>query len=176
MAVEEPDPLEWFKERLNTAVRNCCSNSERRIGHGNLRHEYSQWRRGEGPTNVAIIYETPGGSTTQINITYDPDTRTFSYLSADLESKVECQDPAEVLQMVEEHVRAIPEKRQRQLQQQIDLWVQQGMSRSELFAQLNKLLQTEFLGGRINTGELQQGIRYAIQHYSRPESDGVTRR
>jgi hypothetical protein len=69
--------------------------------------------------------------------------------------------------MIEEHVRGIPDKRQRQLQQQIDLWVQQGMSRSELFAQLNKLLQAEFLGGRITTSELQRGIQYAITHYSR---------
>jgi hypothetical protein len=169
VASEAPDPLEWFKQRLNAAVRACCSNPERRIGHGNLRHEYSQWRRGEGATNIAIIYETPGGSTTQLNVTYDPNTRTFSYLSADLEGKVESQNPGEVLRMVEEHVRAIPEKRERQLQRQIDAWVQQGMSRSELFAQLNKLLQAEFLGGRINTGELQRGIRYAIQHYSRTE-------
>lgn len=167
VAAEAPDSLEWFKEHLDSAVRSCCSNPERRIGHGNLRHEYSQWRRGEGTTNIAIIYETPGGSTTQLNVTYDPATRTFSYLSYDLEGRVESQDPAEVLRMIEEHVRDIPDKRQRQLQQQIDLWVQQGMSRSELFAQLNKLLQAEFLGGRITTGELQHGIQYAIRHYSR---------
>jgi hypothetical protein len=163
------DPLEWFKEQLNAAVRSCCSNPERRIGHGNLRHEYSQWRRGEGPTNIAVIYETPGGSTTQLNITYDPATKTFSYLSADLECKVESSDPAEVLRSIEEHVRSIPGKRERQLQQQIEMWVEQGMSRSELFAQLNKLLQAEFLGGRITTGELQRGIQYAISHYSRSE-------
>jgi hypothetical protein len=167
VAAEGPDPLEWFKDHLNNAVRSCCSNAERRIGHGNLRHEYSQWRRGEGATNVALIYETPGGSTTQLNVTYDPETRTFSYLSYDLECKVDSQDPSEVLRMIEEHVRGIPEKRERQLQQQIDLWVQQGMSRSELFGQLNKLLQAEFLGGRITTSELQHGIQYAIRHYAR---------
>ena len=164
-----PDPLEWFKQHLDAAVRSCCSNPERRIGHGNLRHEYSQWRRGEGSTNVAIIYETPGGSTTQLNISFDPASKCFSYLSADLECKVDCTDPAEVFQMIEEHVRAIPDKRARQLQQQIELWVEQGMSRSELFAQLNKLLQAEFLGGRITTSELQRGIQYAIRHYSRAE-------
>jgi hypothetical protein len=160
-------PLAWLQERLDVAVSSYCNNPERRIGHGNLRHEVSQWRRkAEGPTNIAIVYETPGGSTTQINITYDPVTQTFSYLSRDLEAKVECHDPAQVLHMIEEHVNLIPEKRQRQLQAQIDLWVEQGMSRSELFAQLNRLLQAEFLGGRITTGELQKGIQYAIRRYS----------
>ncbi|HEY3397378.1 MAG TPA: hypothetical protein VGM19_06900 [Armatimonadota bacterium] len=159
--------MEWFKERLDAAVKSCCSNPERRIGHGNLRHEYSTWRRsGEGSTNVAIIYETPGGSTTQLNITYDPETKTFSYLSHDLECKVDCTDPREVLGMIEDHVNRIPEKREKQLQAQIDIWVGQGMSRQELFAQLNKLLQAEFLGGRITTQELQRGIQYAIRHYA----------
>ena len=167
MAADDRDPLEWFKEHLNSAVRSCCSNPERRIGHGNLRHEYSQWKRGEGSTNVAIIYETPGGSTTQLNVAYDPETRTFSYLSADLEHRLDCTDPSQALHMIVEHVNSIPEKREKQLQAQIDLWVQQGMSRSELFAQLNKLLQAEFLGGRITTSELQRGIQYAIKHYAR---------
>jgi hypothetical protein len=160
-------PLAWLEEQLETAISSCCSNPERRIGHGNLRHEISKWNReGEAPTNIAIVYETPGGSTTQVNITYDPRTQSFSYLSHDLEGKVECQDPAEVLAMIEQHVKAIPEKRQRQLQQQIDLWVEQGMPRSELFMQLNELLRAEFLGGRITTSELQKGIQYAIQRYS----------
>ncbi len=172
MDPEVSDPMEWFQEHLDAAVRACCSNPERRIGYGNLRHEYSRWRRGEGATNVAIIYETPGGSTTQLNVTYDPQTKSFSYLSADLECKVESCDPVEVLHAVEEHVRTIPGKRERQLQEQIGLWVEQGMSRSELFAQLNKLLQAEFLGGRITTGELQRGIQYAIKHYTRTESNG----
>jgi len=167
VASEVADPLEWLKERLNAAVRACCSNAERRIGHGNLRHEYSQWRRdSDGPTNIAIIYETPGGSTTQLNITYEPQTKRFSYLSADLEHRVESADPAQVLRMIEEHLRGIPEKRARQLEKQIDLWVEQGLSRSELFAQLNRLLQAEFLGGRITTQELQRGIQYAIRRYT----------
>jgi len=160
-------PLDWLREQLDKAIAACCNNPERRIGYGNLRHEYSQWRKSaDAPTNIAIVYETPGGSTTQLNITFDPASRSFSYLSHDLESKVESHDPSEVLHMVEDHVNGIPEKRQRQLQQQIDLWVSQGMSRSELFAQLNRLLQAEFLGGRITTGELQQGIQYAIRRYS----------
>ena len=167
MSPRTASPLTWLEERLETAIGSCCSNPERRIGHGNLRHEVSKWRReGEAPTNIAIVYETPGGSTTQLNITYDPETQIFSYLSQDLEGKIECQDPAEVLEMIEEHVNAIPEKRQRQLQQQIDLWGEQGMTRSELFMQLNKLLQAEFLGGRITTSELQKGIQYAIQRYA----------
>lgn len=167
MSEEAANPMEWLKSRLDNLVRACCSNTERRIGHGNLRHEYSQWRKTEdAATNIAIIYETPGGSTTQLNVTYDPQQGVFSYLSLDLEQRVECTAPEEVFGMIREHVRKIPEKRQRQLEKQIDLWVAQGMSRSQLFAQLNKLLQAEFLGGRIATGELQAGIQYAIRRYS----------
>jgi hypothetical protein len=164
---EIAQPLDWLREHLDAAIRSYCDNPERRIGHGNLRHEYSQWRKqSESPTNIAIVYETPGGSTTQINITYDPATQTFSYLDHDLESRVESHDPGQVLHMIQEHVGDIPEKRQRQLQATIDLWVSQGMSRSELFGQLNRLLQAEFLGGRITTGELQKGIQYAIRRYA----------
>ena len=173
MSSDTVSPLAWLEEHLDAAIASCCTNPERRIGHGNLRHEVSQWRRGaEGPTNIAVVYETPGGSTTQLNVSWDPETQTFSYLSHDLEGKIECTDPREVLHMIQQHVQTIPEKRQRQLQQQIDLWVDQGMSRSELFMQLNRLLQAEFLGGRITNGELHLGIQYAIRRYSegRPTS------
>ena len=164
---EAVDPLEWFIRCLEVALDSCRANPELRIGYGNLRHECSQWHRTDAePTNIAIIYDTPGGSTTQLNVTYDPATRCFCYLDTWLEATMESPDPTQVLEMVHEHVRAIPEKREAQLQQQIRLWVGEGMSRSELFSQLNKLLQMEFLGGRITTKELQRGIQYALRHYA----------
>ena len=46
------------------------------------------------------------------------------------------------------------------------MWVGEGKTRSHVFAELNRLLQAEFLGGRINTTELKQAIQYAIAHYS----------
>ena len=54
MSPRTASPLTWLEERLETAIGSCCSNPERRIGHGNLRHEVSKWRReGEAPTNIA---------------------------------------------------------------------------------------------------------------------------
>jgi hypothetical protein len=165
---EVADALQWFKEHLDDAIARCCDNAERRIGHGNLRHEYSRWSHDDetDATNIAVIYETPGGSTTQINVVFEPESACFSCLSESLEEKVESRDPSVVLRMVLDHISSIPDKREHQLQRQIDHWVGRGMSRSELFAQLNKLLQEEFLGGRLTTGELKQGIKYAISHYS----------
>ena len=44
-----------------------------KVEYGNLRSQASDWDTGEGPriTNVAIVYETPGGSTDQINVSFD---------------------------------------------------------------------------------------------------------
>src|SRR4051794_10957066 len=43
-----------------------------RVEYGNLRCRISDWDCGEGEqvTNIALVYETPGGSTDQINISY----------------------------------------------------------------------------------------------------------
>ena len=119
--------------------------------------------------NVAIIYETPGGSTCQVNIAYDHNTGDFSYLNPELAETIKTDAVQDVLAMVETHVRSIPDKRVRRLQSQIDGWVGEGKTRSQLFGELNKLLQTEFLGGRINTNELKQAIQYAIERYPSQE-------
>lgn len=163
--------LQWLKSQLDEALRFYTQPQDRRIGYGNLRHEYSEWRHSaEVSTNIAIIYETPGGSTAQINITYEHTPEQFSYIEHSQGEKVATADPGQVLRMIQEHIRQIPTKRLSQLQQQIDTWVNEGKTRSQLFAELNKLLQAEFLGGRINTGELKQGIQYAIAHYSTNQS------
>ena len=66
--------------------------------------------------------------------------------------------PHQVLIFIEEHMKEIPHKRLSQIEKTIDGWVGQGKGRSEIFAELNKLLQTEFLGGRVNNNELKHGI------------------
>jgi hypothetical protein len=118
-------------------------------------------------TNIAIIYETPGGSTTQINLTLDHLTGEFTYLDEDLESQITTRDSSQVLHYVENHMRHIPGKRLVQIETTIDTWVSQGKGRSEIFAELNKLLQTEFLGGRVNNNELKHGIQHLVREYTR---------
>ena len=98
------DPLVEFKERLDKFISSVTRDRERRIAYGNLRHEYSEWDEGDDSnTNVAVIYETPGGSTVQINVTWED--REFSYLSADGNAKSVSPTPDEPLHMIAEEVR-----------------------------------------------------------------------
>ena len=72
MTVGNRVTFDEFKERLDSIISGYQRPEERRIAYGNLRHEYSEYSRdGNTTVNIAVIYETPGGSTTQINITYD---------------------------------------------------------------------------------------------------------
>lgn len=153
-----------FKERLDRFVESFARPRERRIAYGNLRHEYSEWGEGnEATTNVAVIYETPGGSTTQLNITYDHGKNQFTFLKPDGADRVTTSDPVEPLQMIVGAVRAIPERRMHSLQEQIESWCEEGKCRRELFAEMNKLLQSDFLGGSITQRELKLGIKHAIE-------------
>ncbi|MBU0607328.1 MAG: hypothetical protein KKI08_05545 [Armatimonadetes bacterium] len=157
-----------FKHRLDRVIAACQQPEERRIGYGNIRHEYCDWcREGVNDTNIAIIYETPGGSTTQINVTFNHLTGEFGYLDEGLEAQATTTNPDEVLRYVENHMRQIPGKRLVQIESTIDSWVSQGKGRSEIFAELNKLLQTEFLGGRVNNNELKHGIQHLVREYAR---------
>lgn len=159
------DPLEVFERELDELITSCRHPDEKRIRYGNLRSEVSEGS-GNGVTNAAVVYETPGGSTTQINITYDEDEQVFTYLSEDLGKTVTCEDPHEVLEMVRRHTASIPRKRMRALFNTIDIWLSEGKSRREMFGEMNKLLQSEFLGGRITTDELKAGIHHIVRQFS----------
>ena len=156
--------IDWLCEALDEMVASYQATEERRIGHGNLRHEYSTWKKqDEEITNVAVIYETPGGSTTQLNITYNHRDATFDYLDGQLGGSVTTQDGRQALQIILDHVKTIPDKRLEQVYMQVDLWMGEGKSKREVFVELNKLLQAEFLGGRITTAELKAAVQYAIK-------------
>ena len=156
-----------LKQRLDEMLRSCAEPEDRRIGYGNLRCDYSEWHRSsEATTNLAIIHETPGGSTAQLNVAYDHETGEFSYIDHIGEQQVVTSDAQRVLEMIQEQIRQIPAKRLQQLHRQIDMWVSEGKSRSHVFAELNKLLQAEFLGGRVNANELKQAIQYAVTQCS----------
>lgn len=161
------DALETFERELDDFIRSCRRPDERRIRFGNLRCEISKSSDNGGDTNAAVVYETPGGSTTQINITYDPDDKCFSYLSDDLDDTLTSDDPQEVVEMVKRHAEQIPQKRIQALHKTIDIWLSEGKSRSEMFSEMNKLLQNEFLGGRITNEELKAGIQHIVQEHSR---------
>ncbi len=162
----EDNGLQRVKTGVQDLVNSCTRVEEQRIMYGNLRYECSDWDRKEQTvTNIAVIYETPGGSTCQVNVEYDHQSGQFSFLGDGLETTVVTSEPQDVLAMVNNHVRAIPRRRLQQLQRQIDSWIAEGKTRSQLFSEFNKLLQAEFLGGRISTNELKKGIQYAIDHF-----------
>ena len=164
---EQLAPLYWLTNRLDEILKRYAEPQEQRIGYGNLRYECSYWSRSsEAITNIAVIYETPGGSTAQLNVTYDYDAGEFAYLDPEHGKKKVTDDPSQVYTVIEDYINQISARRLTQLHHQIDTWVQEGKSRSQLFGELNKLLQAEFLGGRINTTELKQGIQYAIASYA----------
>ena len=161
--------FDMLKQKLDRAIAACQQPEERRIGFGNIRHEYCEWsRRDEEDTNIAVIYETPGGSTTQINVTYNHKTGEFHYLDDSLQATIITKDPEQVFSHIEGHMRQIPGKRLIQIEKTVDSWLSQGKGRREIFAELNKLLQTEFLGGRVNNNELKHGIQHLVKKYGRP--------
>jgi len=165
------DPFAVFEDQLEALVSSCQHPAERRIAYGNLRGEVSENRSdGSVVKNAAIVYETPGGSTTQINVSYDSRNETFSYLSEDLQDTVACQDPTDVLKMVVEHAQGIPDKRMEALRAQIDSWLAEGKTKREMFGGMNKLLQAEFLGGRISIEELKAGIQHIVRQHEKPRA------
>jgi hypothetical protein len=152
-----------FKARLDELIGSYQTPPDRRIGYGNLRHSYSSWESGgECCTNIAVIYETPGGSTTQLNYSFDHNTGEFSFLDHDLETPRETADPEQVFNHINEHIATITEKRLTQVRAVVDAWLNEGKDTGQVFAEFNKLLQSEFLGGRINTAELKAGIQHVV--------------
>jgi hypothetical protein len=165
LTLEGAQAMDWLREELDRAVASYQTPHERRVGYGNLRHEYSSWKReAEEVTNVAIVYETPGGSTTQLNVTYNHSDGSFAYLTDEGQDQVVTHDPVEVVAALRRHVDMIPAKRQAALNAQVEEWMGAG---KQVFAELNKLLQTQFLGGRITTEELKASIQHAIKCRSR---------
>lgn len=168
MAAEQAsDPVAAVRDRLNRLIASLQHPQERRIGYGNVRHEYSEWGEGdERYTNIAVIYEVPGGSTCQFNVSYNHKAGQFTYLDWETGERVETTSPEQVLRVLEAELHAIPARRHESLLAQVERWLQDGMSRSDVFAQLNKLLQAEFLGGRINNRELGDAVQHVVRRVS----------
>lgn len=166
-ADEAPEALAIVRDRLIRLLASLQHPQERRIGYGNVRHEFSEWGEGENRhTNIAVIYEIPGGSTCQFNISYSHQDSRFTYLDWDTGERVETPSPDVVLRVLENELHAIPARRHESLLAQVDRWLEDGMTRSDVFAQLNKLLQAEFLGGRINNRELGDAVQHVVRRVS----------
>ena len=134
------------------------------VDYGNLRCEVCDGSAdADEPSNVAIVYETPGGSTDQINIGYDQGTGTF-HLVHDEREVVET-DSDRVFELVRRQIRAIPGKRLASLRVQADNWLNEGRSRGQMFAELNRILQSGLRGGSITVREMREVVKYIVEKH-----------
>lgn len=149
------------------AIRELCAPYQHQIPYGNLRSEYSAWEETpETVANLAIVYEVPGGSTNQINITYYESSKMFSYLGLEAQEEQCTSSLDDVLRMVATAVERIPAIRKRRLLEDIDRWAAQGLGQRDLFQKMNGLLQIEDLrGGTITMQEMKAGIAHILAHY-----------
>ena len=155
----DPTRHEWLRSAL-ALLRPY----RHRVGYGNLRHETTEWTSdGEKTTNLAVVYELPGGSTNQINISYNQATEGFSFLGLDADSEQVSSDPQQALGMLEEAVRQIPERRLERLYEDIERWFGEGKTSHEMFKEINSLLQTDFKGGSLTHQELKAGIHHILK-------------
>jgi hypothetical protein len=134
----------------------------RRIEYGNLRSRVTDWEADEGVVlNIALVYETPGGSTDQINVTYDCVASEFTMV--DEEGETVTDDPALVLARLTERVQAIPGYRRERLLGEVSRQIGGGISRAGLVGHLNRMLQDQFRGGAITYNELHEAIAHAVR-------------
>jgi hypothetical protein len=149
------------------AVHKAIEQHLHQIPYGNLRAELTHWDEADGNVaNLAIVYEVPGGSTNQINITFFESSGTFMYLGLDSHEERCTTSLDEVIRMVVEAVARIPTIRHSRLIEDIDRWASQGLSQRDLFQKMNKLLQIDDLrGGTITMHEMKHGITHILAHH-----------
>ena len=135
-----------------------------RIAYGNLRWQTTEWESGaERTTNLAVVYELPGGSTNQINVSYNHVGSRFSFLGLDADSEQVSENPQEATRMLEEAIREIPERRLARLYEDIERWFGEGKTSHEMFQEINSLMQTDFKGGSLTHQELKAGINHVLK-------------
>jgi len=98
-----------------------------RVQYGNLRRKVTEWGDGDERTrNLAVIYESPGGSTNQVNIMYLPTQDAFTTVDPETGKERQTKDIAPLLELIGRHAETIPGYRAERLHQMIDEWVSDG--------------------------------------------------
>lgn len=150
---------EWLR-----AVEALLRPYRHRVGYGNLRYQATEWNSGgEKTTNLAVVYELPGGSTNQINVSYNHATSRFSFLGLDADAEQVSADPQQAMTMLEQAIREIPQRRLQRLYEDIERWFGEGKTSHEMFQEINSLLQTDFKGGSLTHQELKAGINHVLK-------------
>lgn len=155
------DPLESLCGRIRESIAPFAG----RVEYGNLRSHVSRFDCADQDpvTNVALVYETPGGSTDQINIEFNHSRQLFAVIDAyEGEITTDCIDA--VMERVHPRIVGIPQKRLETLYDEIRRHIDGGASTAGLFGHLNRILQSEFKGGCITHIELRDAMTFAV-HY-----------
>jgi len=76
--------------------------------------------------NLALVYETPGGSTNQLSVYYRPSTDRFEALGQEQEEDLHTSSIEEVINWLEDKVKRIPQIRLAKLKSNIDQWFASG--------------------------------------------------
>src|SRR5438874_9725137 len=125
-------------QQFEARLRELMQPYQHRIEYGNLRSQPSDWETADGRkiTNFAIVYETPGGSTDQINVAFDHAHGRFTLLDEAL-GELETEDVGMVIEQIRPRVAGIPEKRREHLRDEVRRQIDAGMSRMALVGHLN---------------------------------------
>jgi hypothetical protein len=153
-----------LRDRWLHSVEALLEPYRHRVAYGNLRAQTTEWNSGgEKMTNLAVVYELPGGSTNQINVSYNHASCRFSFLGLDADAEQVSEDPEQAMAMLRQAVREIPERRLQRLFEDIDRWFGEGKTSHEMFQEINSLMQTDFKGGSLTLQELKAGIHYVLE-------------
>jgi hypothetical protein len=159
-------------QAVRPELQHLCSRLQEDIGpylgrveYGNLRSRISEWDCGSGEpiTNVALVYETPGGSTDQINITYYHDSSTFVLVDA-AEGELSTPSIDTVLETIRPRVSGIPGRRREALFDEIRRQIDAGSNTAGVVGHLNRMMQSGLRGGTITLPEMKDAMTFAVQY------------
>jgi hypothetical protein len=162
-------------QQLRGQLQECIAPYAGRVEYGNLRVQISEWDSKEGRiTNVALVYETPGGSTDQINVSFHHQAAYFALVD---EHKGEYTTTSidEVMANVRQRVLSIPEKRLETLKAEVRRQIDGGSNIAGVFGHVNRALQSELRGGTITHLELKDAMTYAVHYMKEKGGAGGSR-
>lgn len=154
-----------FAEEVQRKLVAMVSPYMGKVSYGNLRFQISNWsEKDRHYVNIALVYETPGSSTNQLNILVDEAEGVITFIDGEEERRT--RDIREVITFVEAAIKSIPERRMERLKERIRRWATQGRSKAEVLAELNRLLRADLLGGTITHHELKASIQYCLRLFN----------
>src|SRR5436190_17083762 len=132
-AAQDPSSYQRRHSEFEARLRELMQPYARRIEYGNLRSQPSEWETPDGHkiTNFALVYETPGGSTDQINVAYDHAHGYFTLLDETL-GELETDSVETVIEKIRPRVAGIPDKRREHLRGEVRRHIDAGLSRMAL--------------------------------------------